>query len=110
MRFMIRTSRGFAVLACSAAFLAAATAQEAQKPPAGPKEIERTDRQRELDALLGNLQRSRGQEAKLKSEIDKIKDDRKKFSQDLLDTAGRIRAAEAKLGDAEKRLAPLDQR
>ncbi len=70
----------------------------------------RTERQRELDALLGDLQRSREQEARLKGEIDKIKNDRKKFSQDLLDTAARVRAAESKLGDAEKRLAPLDQR
>jgi murein hydrolase activator len=113
MRLMIRAFHGFAVLACSAALLAAATAEQAQKPPtpsAAPKETERTERQRELDSLLGNLQRSREQEAKLKGEIDKIKDDRKKFSQDLLDTAGRVRAAEAKLGDSEKRLAPLDQR
>ena len=110
---MIRAVPCFAALAWSAALLAAAIAQQAQKPPAPPaaiKEIERTDRQRELDALLGDLQRSREQEARLKSEIDQIKNDRKKFSQDLLDTAGRIRAAETKLGDAEKRLAPLDQR
>jgi len=110
---MIRSAPCFAALAWSAALLAAAIAQQAQKPPAPPaaiKEIERTDRQHELDALLGDLQRSREQEAKLKSEIDQIKTDRKKFSQDLLDTAGRIRAAETKLGDAEKRLAPLDQR
>ncbi len=107
---MIRASHGFAALAWSAALLAAATAQQQPTPPAGVKQIERTERQRELDALLGNLQRSREQEAKLKGEIDKIKNDRKKFSQDLLDTAGRIRAAETKLGDAEKRLAPLDQR
>jgi len=110
---MIRAVPCFAALAWSAALLAAAIAQQAQKPlapPAAIKEIERTDRQRELDALLGDLQRSREQEARLKSEIDQIKNDRKKFSQDLLDTAGRIRAAETKLGDAEKRLAPLDQR
>jgi septal ring factor EnvC (AmiA/AmiB activator) len=109
---MIRAAHGFAALAWSLALLAAAAAQQAQSPapPAGAKQIERTERQRELDALLGDLQRSREQEAKLKSEIDKIKNDRKKFSQDLLDTAARIRAAEAKLGDAEKRLAPLDQR
>src|SRR6202790_3732747 len=113
MRLMIRAFYGFAVLACSAAFLAAATAEQAQKPPtpsAASKETERTERQRELDSLLGDLQRSREQEVKLKSEIDKIKDDRKKFSQDLLDTAGRVRTAEAKLGDSEKHLAPLDQR
>src|SRR5712691_8455071 len=110
---MIRAAPCFAALAWSAALLAAAIAQQAQKPlapPAAIKEIERTDRQRELDALLGDLQRSREQEARLKSEIDQIKNDRKKFSQNLLDTAGRIRAAETKLGDAEKRLAPLDQR
>lgn len=113
MRLMIRAFHGFAVLACLATFLAAATAEQAQKPPtpsAAPKETERTERKRELDALLGDLQRSREQEVKLKGEIDKIKSDRKKFSQDLLDTAGRVRAAEAELGDAEKRLAPLDQR
>ena len=52
MRFMIRTSYGFALLACSAAFLAAATAQETRKPAAGPKEIERTERQRELESSL----------------------------------------------------------
>jgi murein hydrolase activator len=109
MGFMIRASC-FAALLWSAAFLAAAVAQQPQKPAANAKEIERSERQRELDALLGDLQRTREQEAKLKSEIDKIKNDRKKFSQDLLDTAGRVRAAETKLGEAEKRLAPLDQR
>ena len=107
---MIRASQSFAALACLVTALAAATAEQAQPQPAGGKETERTERQRELDALLGDLQRSREQEAKLKGEIGKIKNDRKKFSQDLLDTAARIRAAEAKLGDAEKRLAPLDQR
>src|SRR5712691_939176 len=83
---MIRAAPCFAALAWSAALLAAAIAQQAQKPPAPPaaiKEIERTDRQRELDALLGDLQRSREHEAKLKSEIDQIKNDRKKFSQVL---------------------------
>src|SRR5712691_920787 len=109
---MIRAAPCFAALAWSAALLAAAIAQQAQKPlapPAAIKEIERTDRQRELDALLGDLQRSREQEARLKSEIDQIKNDRKKFSQDLLDTAGRLRAAEATLGGADKRLAPLER-
>jgi murein hydrolase activator len=112
MHFMIRAVQGTAVLVWSAALLAAAMAQQPQTPPAPAeaKQIERTERQRELDALLGNLQRSREQEAKLKSEIDKIKNDRKKFSQDLIDTAGRIRAAETKLGDTEKRLPPLDLR
>ena len=112
MHFMIRALQGIAALLWSAALLASAAAQQPPAPlaPADAKQIERTERQRELDALLGNLQRSREQEAKLKGEIDKIKNDRKKFSQDLIDTAGRIRAAETKLGDAEKRLAPLDQR
>ena len=107
---MIRAAQSFAALACLAAFLAAASAEQARPQPAGGKETERTERQRELDALLGDLQRAREQEAKLKGEIGKIKNDRKEFSQDLLDTAARIRAAEAKLGDAEKRLAPLDRR
>ena len=107
---MIRAFHSFAALAWSAAFLAAATAeQKAPVPPTG-KEIERSARQRELDSLLGDLRRSREAEAKLKREIDTIKNDRKKFSQDLLDTTARIRAAETKLGDTEKRLAPLDQR
>ena len=107
---MIRVFFGFAVPLCTAAFVAAAAAQDAPKPAPNAKDIERSTRQRELDSLLGDLQRSREQEVKLKSDIDRIKGDRRKFSQDLLDTAARIRAAEARLGEAEKRLAPLDQR
>ena len=108
---MIRVSPGLAALIFSAALCGAAMAQQPQTSgPVAGKEIERSEKQRELDALLGNLQRSREQEAKLRSEIDKIKNDRKKLSQDLLDTAARIRAAEAKLSETEKRLAPLDQR
>ena len=50
------------------------------------------------------------QEAKLKGEIDKIKNDRKKLAQALLDAAARIRTVETRLSVAENRLPELDKR
>ncbi len=55
---MIRSFRVLAALVCSAALLVAANAQQPPKPAAGtPPEIERSKRQRELDSLIGDLQR-----------------------------------------------------
>jgi len=83
------------------------------QPPAAPttaQEIEKAERTKQLDILRRNLKGSREQESKLKAEIDKIKNDRKKFSQEMVDTAARIRAIETKLTEIEVRLEPLDVR
>jgi murein hydrolase activator len=85
-----------------------ARTQEPQTPPA--REPEPTNQQRELEALRNDLARSQEVEAKLKVEIEAIKNDRQKLSQALIDAAARMRAVESKLTAAENRLAPLGAR
>src|SRR5262249_55304794 len=47
-------------------------------------------------------------EAALKREIEQIGADRRKLNQDLIDTAGRLRAVESKIATTQERLKPLD--
>src|SRR5215813_8681210 len=47
-------------------------------------------------------------EAALKREIEQIGADRRKLNQDLIDTAGRLRAVESKIAATQERLKPLD--
>jgi len=84
----------------------------AQMPavPGSVQEIEKSERSKQLEILRGNLKGSREKETKLKAEIEKIKNDRKKFAQDLVETAARIRAIETRLTTTEARLEPLDLR
>lgn len=78
--------------------------------PSAPKETEKNNQERHLEILRANLKSSREKEAKLKAEIDNIKGDRKKFAQDLIETAARMRSLEAKLSSTEKSLEPLNLR
>jgi septal ring factor EnvC (AmiA/AmiB activator) len=109
---MIRAARSFssaaAPLAALLAVLSLSTATFAQAP-AG-LEAEKAERQRQLEVLRGEIDRTKDAEARLKSEIDLIKDDRKKLAQALLDAAARIRAVETRLSAAENRLPELDKR
>ncbi len=109
---MIRAARTFsssaALLAAFVALFALSTASFAQAP-AG-LEAEKAERLRQLEVLRGQLDRTKDAEARLKSEIDLIKDDRKKLAQALLDAAARIRAVETRLSAAEKSLPELDKR
>lgn len=96
-----------------AAFGAGLCADSLAQAPAAPGtalETEKAERAKQLDVLRGNLKGSREKEAKLKAEIEKIKNDRKKFAQDLVETATRIRALETRLTATEARLEPLDLR
>jgi murein hydrolase activator len=90
-----------------AALFALAGGVLAEDPPPAP---EPTAQQRELETLKSDLVRSKEAEAKLKAEIETLKDDRKKLSQAMIDTAARMRAVETKLTAAENRLAPLGVR
>lgn len=100
-----------AALTLAAVFLPAAGAGAQQAiPPGSARELEKAERQRELEILRGELARTKEAEAKRKAEIDAIKGDRKKFAQTLLDTAAHMRAIEKKLAATEARLAPLDAR
>lgn len=102
-------------LSSSAALLVAflvlftlSTASFAQAP-AG-LEAEKAERQRQLEILRGEFDRTKDAEVRLKTEIDLIKDDRKKLAQALLDAAARIRAVETRLSAAENRLPEIDKR
>src|SRR6185312_8010103 len=104
---MIRTLP--ALVACSliAAFPAAA---ETPAPPSSAQAVQKSEREKELKLLRRDLQTSREHEAKLKAEIDKIKNDRAKLSKALVDSAANTRALEAKMTAAEAKLEPLDLR
>ncbi len=92
-----------------ATLLLALAGADAQQPssPGSTRDFEKAERQRELEILRGDLDRSKETEAKLKAEIEAFKDDRKKLAQALLDTVAHTRAIEGKLTATEARLAPL---
>jgi septal ring factor EnvC (AmiA/AmiB activator) len=102
-------------LCCAIALsLAAATSAVAQEQPAtspqSAREVEKFERQQELEVLRADLERRKAAEAKLKTEIDTIKVDRKKLSQALLDAAARIKTTEDRITAAEGRMPTLDAR
>jgi septal ring factor EnvC (AmiA/AmiB activator) len=78
--------------------------------PQSAREVEKFERQQELEVLRADLERRKAAEAKLKTEIDSIKADRKKLSQALLDAAGRIKTTEDRITAAEGRMPTLDAR
>jgi septal ring factor EnvC (AmiA/AmiB activator) len=87
------------------------SAQDARgAPPQSAREVEKIERERELEILKNDLERRKAAEEALKEEIEALKNDRKKFSQALVDTAARMKAIEARLTAAEERLKPLDGR
>ena len=64
-------------------------------------------RDQELDAVRAEQKKAAEAEKQLRAEIDAIGEDRRKLNQALIDTAGRIRAAEARVAAAEIRLQQL---
>jgi septal ring factor EnvC (AmiA/AmiB activator) len=93
MPAMIRLSP--ALIACG--FIAALpAAAETPAPPLSAQAVQKSEREKELKLLRRDLQTSREHEAKLKAEIDKIKNDRAKLSKALVDSAANSRALEAK--------------
>ncbi|HZT27321.1 MAG TPA: peptidoglycan DD-metalloendopeptidase family protein [Pseudolabrys sp.] len=64
----------------------------------------------ELKATREQQRQSAENEAALKREMEKIGADRRKLNQDLIDTAARTRAVEAKVEATQARLGPLDAR
>jgi septal ring factor EnvC (AmiA/AmiB activator) len=62
----------------------------------------------ELEATREQQRKSIETEAALKREIEQIGADRRKLAQDLIDTAARLRAAEAAVEATQVRLKPLD--
>src|SRR5262245_26939525 len=66
-------------------------------------------RDQELKAARDKQRKSSETEATLRREIEQIGADRSKLNQDLIDTAGRLRAVESKIAATQDRLKPLDE-
>ncbi|HEX5777428.1 MAG TPA: peptidoglycan DD-metalloendopeptidase family protein [Xanthobacteraceae bacterium] len=82
----------------------------AQSAPPTAKELEKAEREKELEILRSDLEQRKATETKIRTEVEALKDDRKKFGQALIDTAARLKAIEGRLSAAEARLKPLDGR
>lgn len=101
----MRLSLAFlAVLALSAPVLA---------QPASPSdraETERRERQRELDAVRADMERAAAERARVEREIEAMRADRAALVRSGIETAAKLRAAEAKVVETEARLTVLDGR
>ena len=94
--------------------LAAAVLAQEHPAPAAQNEVAdpiKTLKQRdeELKAARDEQRKSAEAEAALRREIEQIGADRTKLNQDLIDTAARLRAVEAKVVSTQERLKPLDE-
>ena len=87
---------------------ASAAAPATAAPPANKVDaLKRHDK--ELDATLARQRESVENQSKLRIEIGALSQDRRKFNQDLIGTAARVRAVEVNIDAARARLVPLDE-
>ena len=84
-----------------------APAQVRPAPPANADTLK--ERDKELEAIRAEQRRALENEAKLKREIESIGDDRRKFNQQLIDTAARVVSIEDRIAQTQERLKPLDE-
>jgi murein hydrolase activator len=66
-------------------------------------------RDQDLDAALARQRASAENQAKLRADIQVLSGDRRKFNQQLIDTAARVRDVEAAIDATRARLDPLDE-
>jgi septal ring factor EnvC (AmiA/AmiB activator) len=99
------------IVANAPAFSQTAPAQSpvAAQAPASPSDAIKAHDQ-ELDAARARQRDSVENQAKLRIEIETISADRRKFNEQLIDTAGRIRDVEASIDATQARLVPLDRK
>ncbi len=79
------------------------------RPPASPSLEGLQQREKELEALRTEQKRALDNEAKLKREIEAIGDDRRKFNQQLIETAARVTAVEERIAKTQERLVLYDE-
>jgi septal ring factor EnvC (AmiA/AmiB activator) len=97
-----------AALALSSIVLAQTAAPPAAGPvPAAADALKQRDQ--ELDAALGRQRNSAEAQAKLRTEIEALGQDRRKFNQQLIDTAARVREVEARINATQANLDTLSQ-
>jgi murein hydrolase activator len=75
-------------------------------PPAGLDTLK--ERDQELERLRVEQRRTLENEARLKREIESISDDRRKFNQQIIDTAARVGGVEERIAETQERLEALD--
>jgi murein hydrolase activator len=81
----------------------------AGQPPANNANVLK-QRDQDLSAAMAKQRSSVESQAKLKIEIEALSDDRRKFNQQLIDTAAKIRDVEANIDATQARLQPLDDK
>jgi septal ring factor EnvC (AmiA/AmiB activator) len=86
---------------------AAGEVDRPQAPPAGLDELKQRDK--ELEALRAEQRKALETEAGLKREIEAIGDDRRKFNQQIIESAARVVSIEERIAKTQERLAPLDE-
>src|ERR1700743_2201027 len=101
-------SVGFAGLALSPATPQVAAAMPAPASSPSPDAIKQ--REQELEATRVEQKNAADAQEQLKADIAAIGQDRAQFNQQLIDIAAQVRGVETKIGDAEARLRPLDDR
>ena len=79
-----------------------------QPPPPTLDTLKQRDK--ELEALRAEQRKALEREAALKREIESIGDDRRKFNQQIIDTASRVTGVEDRISQTQERIAPLDDR
>jgi septal ring factor EnvC (AmiA/AmiB activator) len=89
---------------------ASAQAPRPQAPAVTPSPDALKTRDQELEAVRAEQRRTLENEARLKREIESIGDDRRKFNQQLIETASRVVAVEERIAQTQARLEPLDDR
>ncbi len=91
------------------ALYSSAGAQAPPQPAAGQAPTDALkQRDQELDAALGRARDSAEAQAKLRSEIEALGQDRRKFNAQLIDTAARVRDVEANINASQTRLDTLN--
>jgi murein hydrolase activator len=108
-----------ALLGASPLGLIAATAQSQQALPlaaepdrsaAPPAGVDLGQREKELEALRAEQKKAIENEAQIKREIESLGEDRRKFNQQIIDTASRVVGVEERIAQTESRIGPLDDR
>lgn len=97
-------------LPATAQVLTAPLATATATPAATPSPDAIKQREQELEATRAQQKSAADAQEKLKADIAAIGQDRATFNQQLIDIAAQVRGVETKIGDAEARLRPLDDR
>jgi septal ring factor EnvC (AmiA/AmiB activator) len=79
-----------------------------QPPPPTLDTLKQRDK--DLEALRAEQRKAVENEAQLKREIEAIGEDRRKFNQQMIDTASRVTGVENQIAQTQDRIAPLDDR